>query len=318
MIKDTILVTGGAGFIGSHLVEKLLSHDSVLKVKVLDNLSTGSYANIEKFLEMENFEFIQGDICDTQLLKKVCFDVTKISHQAALGSVPRSIEDPYSTVTSNILGSVNLMKVAHENNVDIVVHAFSSSTYGDVKMSPKIEETIGKPLSPYAVTKAANEDFARVFGDIYGLDWIGLRYFNVYGTRQNPNGEYAAVIPKFTLNALKGDPLVINGSMQIARDFTHVSNVVNANLLALFSSQSARNQVYNIGTGRAVSLQEIVDIMKSISNNSVTVKVENFRKGDIMESVACVTKASKILGYKPIDNKEEFIKEYSEWLRSTL
>ena len=318
MSKDIILVTGGAGFIGSHLVEKLLHHKSVEKVKVIDNFSTGSYKNIEKFIGKENFEFVEGDICDAELLNKVCFDVTKISHQAALGSVPRSIEDPFSTVASNVLGTVNLMKVAHDNDVDIVVHAFSSSTYGDLEMTPKVEDKIGKPLSPYAVTKSANEDFARVFGDIYGLDWIGLRYFNVYGTRQKPNGAYAAVIPKLTYNAIKGFPLVINGSLDIARDFTHVSNVVDANILALYAKRNARNQVYNIGTGRSVKLREIVDIIKNLSNDKITVEVKDFRAGDIMESLAAVGKARKSLGYNPRDNKEEFILEYFRWLKSSL
>ena len=315
MSKDIILVTGGAGFIGSHIVEELLRHKSVLKVKVIDNLSTGRHSNIEKFLGLKNFEFIHGDICDYDLLNNICKDVTKISHQAALGSVPRSISDPCSTVTSNILGTVNLMKAAHDNKVDIIVHAFSSSTYGDLKASPKVENTIGKPLSPYAVTKAANEDFARVFGDIYGLDWIGLRYFNVYGQRQRPDGAYAAVIPKLCYNALKGLPLRINGSLNIARDFTHVSNVVEANILALYSENEARNQVFNIGTGRSITLGEIVDIIKSEISDGVEVQIVDFRKGDIMESVASVDKAVKLLGYKPIDMREKFIQEYCEWLK---
>jgi UDP-N-acetylglucosamine 4-epimerase len=242
-----ILVTGGAGFIGSNLVKHLLELDQVSKVRVLDNLATGALKNIEAFERNPRFEFLQGDIRDYDVCLNACEGIDLISHQAALGSVPRSINDPLTTNNVNIAGTLHIFTAAKEKDIKRVVYAASSSTYGDHPGLPKTEKRIGNPLSPYAVTKYVNELYAQVFANVYGLELIGLRYFNVFGPGQNPAGAYAAVIPLFVKAVLNNEPPVINGDGQHSRDFTFVENAVQANVLALFTNRKeAVNQVYNI------------------------------------------------------------------------
>src|SRR5687767_1853115 len=241
-----ILVTGGAGFIGSNLVEHLLKLPLVTKVRVLDNLATGNLKNLEEFEGNSKFEFIEGDIRSYETCLKACAGIDAISHQAALGSVPRSINDPLTTNEVNITGALNVFTAAKEKNIKRVVYAASSSTYGDHPGLPKVEDKIGRPLSPYAVTKYVNELYARVYGDLYGTEFIGLRYFNIFGPRQNPNGPYAAVIPLFAEAILQNKAPLINGDGSHSRDFTFVDNAVQANILALFTdNKEAVNQVYN-------------------------------------------------------------------------
>src|SRR5688572_27414946 len=230
-----ILVTGGAGFIGSNLVEALLKHNAVSQVRVLDNLSTGNFENIKSFSADDRFEFIEGDIRDYEICLEACENVDLVSHQAALGSVPRSINDPVTTNNVNITGTLHIFNAAREQKIKRVVYAASSSTYGDHPGLPKTESIIGNPLSPYAVTKYVNELYASVYTQFYGLELIGLRYFNIFGPRQNPNGPYAAVIPLFTEAIINNKPPTINGDGSHSRDFTYVENAVNANLLSLFT-----------------------------------------------------------------------------------
>ena len=231
--KINLLITGGAGFIGSNLVEQFLEDERVGLVRVLDNLSNGYIENIQEFFDHPRFEFIEGDIRDYETCLKACEGIDKISHQAALGSVPRSIENPMQSTEVNILGTVNLMFAAVQQKVERIILAFSSSTYGDHPDLPKVEENIGNPLSPYAVTKAAIEQFADVFGKTYGLNWVGLRYFNVFGPRQSPSNPYAAVIPIFIKSIINEKDIHINGDGLTTRDFTYITNVVHMNSLAL-------------------------------------------------------------------------------------
>ena len=247
--KINLLITGGAGFIGSNLVEHFLKDERVGLVRVLDNLSNGYIENIQEFFENPRFEFIEGDIRDYETCLKACEGIDKISHQAALGSVPRSIENPMQSTEVNILGTVNLMYAAVQQKVERIILAFSSSTYGDHPDLPKVEEKIGNPLSPYAVTKAAIEQFADVFGKTYGLSWIGLRYFNVFGPKQNPNNPYAAVIPIFCKAVLNNKPITIYGDGFTSRDFTYVQNIIDLNGLALFTEVRAINTTYNAACG---------------------------------------------------------------------
>ncbi|MGB0178107.1 MAG: NAD-dependent epimerase/dehydratase family protein, partial [Owenweeksia sp.] len=258
-----ILVTGGAGFIGSNLTEALLNDDSVELVRVLDDLSNGYYDNIKEFEGHPKFEFIKGDICDFDTCMTACRGIDKISHQAALGSVPRSIENPIRSNEVNVGGSVNILFAAVKNNVERVVMAFSSSTYGDSKSLPKVEDVIGRPLSPYAVTKYADELYADVFSKTYNINYIGLRYFNVFGRKQNPNNPYAAVIPLFSKAYLEGKSPLINGDGKTSRDFTYIENAVHANKRALFTdNDAALNQVYNIAFGEQNTLLDLIRILK--------------------------------------------------------
>ena len=258
-----ILVTGGAGFIGSNLVEALLNDKRVTRVRVLDNLATGSKNNISEFIGNSRFEFMEGDIRDYTTCLAACEGVQLISHQAALGSVPRSINDPLTTNNVNITGTLNIFNAAKEKAVKRVVYAASSSTYGDHPGLPKVEDRIGNPLSPYAVTKYVNELYARVYASLYGIELIGLRYFNIFGPRQNPAGPYAAVIPLFAEALLKDKPPTINGDGNHSRDFTYVDNAVQANILSLFTeNREAVNQVYNIACGEQTSLNELFNSLR--------------------------------------------------------
>ncbi len=311
-----ILVTGGAGFIGTNLVEKLLSREDVELVRVLDNLATGSLKNIEPFEGNDRFEFMQGDIRSYESCLEACKGIDVISHQAALGSVPRSINDPLTTNDVNITGTLNIFTAAKESGIRRVVYAASSSTYGDHPGLPKVEDQIGNPLSPYAVTKYVNELYARVYANIYNLELIGLRYFNVFGPRQNPDGPYAAVIPLFMRSVLNNEPPLINGDGEHSRDFTFVGNAVLANELALFTTNTeAVNQVYNIAFGQQTSLNELFTSIKEIAGSDLAPKYGPERRGDVKHSLAQIDKATELLGYKPPMSVHEGLKTTFEWYR---
>ena len=297
--RYNFLVTGGAGFIGSNLVEYLLLHKAK-KVRVLDDLSTGSFENIKMFLEDPAFEFIEGDIRDLETCKIAMKDVDYVSHQAALGSVPRSIDDPLTTNEVNVIGFLNMLIAQNESQtVKRMVYAASSSTYGDSKILPKVEENIGKPLSPYAVTKLVNELYADVFHNTYGTKTVGLRYFNVFGPKQSPKGAYAAVIPLFMQSLKDNVPPTINGDGSQTRDFTFVENAVQANILSFFASDKAVNEVFNIACGTRISINQLWNDLKTISGKDLQVKYGPPRMGDVQDSLADIGKARKMLGYDP-------------------
>jgi UDP-N-acetylglucosamine 4-epimerase len=311
-----VLVTGGAGFIGSNLVESLLKNENVEELRVLDNLATGSTGNIEEFYSYPGFEFLQGDIRDYSTCLQACEGIDVITHQAALGSVPRSINDPLTTNEVNITGTLNIFNAAKEKKIRRIVYAASSSTYGDHSGLPKVEDEIGQPLSPYAVTKYVNELYAKVYADIYGMEFIGLRYFNVFGPKQNPEGPYAAVIPLFIEAFLNGQSPVINGDGKHSRDFTYVSNAVQANILSLFTeNKKAINQVYNIAYGQQTSLQQLFDHLKKISGKPIEATSGPERTGDVKHSLADITKAKQLLGYDPEISVEEGLRRTFDWYK---
>lgn len=312
-----ILVTGGAGFIGSNLVEALLNNSNVQTVRVLDNLSTGSKKNLSDFFSDERFEWVEGDIRDYDTCLKACNGIQAISHQAALGSVPRSIADPLTTNAVNITGTLNVFTAAKESGIKRVVYAASSSTYGDHPALPKQEENIGRPLSPYAVTKYVNELYAGVYASLYGMEPIGLRYFNIFGPRQNPRGAYAAVIPLFVKALLHNEAPVINGDGQHSRDFIFVNNAVTANLLALFTKESAAvNQVYNIACGAQTSLLELFNLLKAEAGTMLVPHFGPARMGDVLHSLADISKAKELLGYEPEVSVNEGLRQTFNWYRS--
>jgi UDP-N-acetylglucosamine/UDP-N-acetyl-alpha-D-glucosaminouronate 4-epimerase len=314
-----ILVTGGAGFIGSNIVESLLADKNIAHVRVLDNLATSSVDNIEEFYTSSRFEFMQDDIRDYAACLHACDGIDLITHQAALGSVPRSIDDPVTTNEVNIGGTLNIFTAAKEKKVKRVVYAASSSTYGDHPGLPKVENEIGKPLSPYAVTKYVNELYADVFARLYNIEFIGLRYFNVFGPKQNPKGPYAAVIPLFIGSLLNNIAPVINGDGQTSRDFTFVANVVQANLLSLFTqNRKGVNQVYNIGCGQQTSLLQLFQYLKKISGSDVEPRYATERPGDVKHSLADISKARELLGYNPSISVEEGLRTTYEWYKSKV
>uniref|UniRef100_UPI0040482A2A NAD-dependent epimerase/dehydratase family protein n=1 Tax=Algoriphagus sp. TaxID=1872435 RepID=UPI0040482A2A len=293
------LITGGAGFIGSNLVQYLLKYNAK-KVRVLDNLSNGYFENIQEFLEFENFEFVEGDIRDLETCHNACKDINYISHQAALGSVPRSIQNPSLTNDVNISGFLNIMIAAKESPSLIrFVYAASSSTYGDSNILPKVEGVEGRPLSPYAVTKAVNELYAEVFSKVYNFHSIGLRYFNVFGPSQNANNPYAAVIPIFCRNFIEKNKIQINGDGLTSRDFTFVENVVQANIKALFYNNLTSHQILNTACGDQITLLDIVNELELISGHKVDVVFNPERVGDVKYSRADISKIIKLLDYSP-------------------
>ncbi len=294
------LVTGGAGFIGSNLVGYLLNNNAK-KVRVLDNLSTGFMKNLEPFQSNSSFEFLEGDIRDLETCKQAMDGIDYVSHQAALGSVPRSINDPITSNDVNVGGFLNMLVAQKESKtVKRLVYAASSSTYGDSPNLPKVEDTIGKPLSPYAVTKLVNELYADVFYKTYGTPTIGLRYFNVFGPNQSPTGAYAAVIPLF-MQALKDEIApTINGDGEQTRDFTFVQNAVQANVRAFFAEETAVNEVFNVAYGERISLNTLWKNLQTISGKNINAIYGPNRKGDVRDSLANIDKARKLLGYNPL------------------
>lgn len=313
-----ILVTGGAGFIGSNLCEALLKLNN--KVICLDNFSTGKIENIQSLLSNPDYRLIEGDIRNLSDCQQAVKEVDYVLHEAALGSVPRSIVDPITTNSVNVTGFLNMLVASKEANVKRFVYACSSSTYGDSTSMPKVEETIGKPLSPYAVTKYVNELYADVFYKTYGLNTIGLRYFNVFGRKQDPNGMYAAVIPKFVSQLINHESPVINGDGEFSRDFTYIDNVVQANILALTTqNEKALNTIYNIAFGERITLNELVKhIRKCLSEYDSTISTIEIdyttpRAGDIPHSFASIEKAKLLLGYLPEYDLEKGLKKAVEW-----
>jgi UDP-N-acetylglucosamine 4-epimerase len=295
----SFLITGGGGFIGSNLTEYLLKYKAK-KVRVLDNFSNGHRENLAEFMDHPDFELIEGDIRDLETCKKAMEGIDYVSHQAALGSVPRSINDPATTNEVNISGFLNMMIALKDSpTVKRMVYAASSSTYGDSKALPKVEDTIGKPLSPYAVTKYVNELYADVFGTTYDTDVIGLRYFNVFGPKQSPDGAYAAVIPLF-MQALKdNEPSKINGDGEQTRDFTFIDNVVQANVKGFFASKAAKNEVFNVACGERITINYLWDSLRIAAKSDLEAIYGPSRQGDVRDSLADISKAEKLLGYKP-------------------
>jgi UDP-N-acetylglucosamine 4-epimerase len=316
--NKTVLVTGGAGFIGSNLCETLLSNH--IKTVCLDNFSTGKRENIEPFLKNNDFRLIEGDIRNLEDCHKACKGVDYILHEAALGSVPRSINDPITTNDVNVSGFLNMLVAARDAKVKRFVYAASSSTYGDHEALPKVEDVIGKPLSPYAITKYVNELYANIFQKAYGLDTIGLRYFNVFGRRQDPNGAYAAVIPLFVKQFINHESPMINGDGSYSRDFTYIDNVVQMNILAITTdNREALNTVYNVAYGDRTTLLELTSLLKEHlsaydeSIKDVEIKHRKNRVGDIPHSLASVDKAKRLLNYNPKYNINDGIKEAVDW-----
>ena len=313
-----ILVTGGAGFIGSNLVDSQLADGN--HVTVLDNFSTGKMENIQHNIGRSDFELITGDIRDYETCKKATAGKDVVFHEAALGSVPRSIKDPMTSTAVNVVGFVNMLFASHENGVKRFVYAASSSTYGDSKTLPKVEDKIGKPLSPYAITKYVDELFAGNFHDLYGIDVVGLRYFNVFGRRQDPDGAYAAVIPKFALALIGHNPPTINGDGSYSRDFTYIDNVIQANKLAAsVENPDALNTVYNVAFGERTTLNELYDYLRAALGNydreilSLEAKYGPNRAGDIPHSLADISKAKNLLGYAPKFSVKQGLLEAAKW-----
>lgn len=315
-----VLVTGGAGFIGSNLCEYLLSHK--YNVVCLDNFSTGKIENLLPLLNQypQHFRLQVGDICNLFDCQNAVEGVDFVLHEAALGSVPRSINDPIKTNEVNIAGFLNMLVASRDAGVKRFIYAASSSTYGDSKSLPKVEDVIGRPLSPYAITKYVNELYADVFARTYGMETIGLRYFNVFGRRQDPFGAYAAVIPLFVKKLMAHENPVINGDGEYSRDFTYIDNVIQMNMLAMTTENpNAINQVYNTAYGERTTLNQLVEYLKEFLSefDPEITKVEIVhgpgRVGDIPHSLACIDKAKMLLGYKPIYNMREGLKEAVKW-----
>ncbi len=322
-MKSTILITGGAGFIGSNLCEYFLSKGN--KVRCLDNFSTGHRHNLKEFINNENFHLIEGDIQNFTDCQEAVKGVDYVLHQAALGSVPRSINDPITTNEVNISGFLNMLVASRDAKIKRFVYAASSSTYGDSEGLPKVEEVIGKPLSPYAITKYVNELYAEIFSRTYGLETIGLRYFNVFGRKQDPKGAYAAVIPKFVMQLMQLESPKINGDGNYSRDFTYIDNVIQMNELAMSTqSQEAVNTVYNTAYGDQNALNNLVAYLKEFLSKydsriaDVVIEYGPNRVGDIPHSLASIEKAKRLLGYNPQFSLQEGLKEAVSWYWENL
>ena len=323
LTKKKILVTGGAGFIGSNLTEALLKLNN--EVICLDNFATGKEENITSFLTNPNYTLIEGDIrklSDCQLAVK---GVDYVLHQAALGSVPRSIKDPITSNEVNVSGFLNMLTASRDSGVKRFIYAASSSTYGDSEALPKVEDKIGKPLSPYAITKYVNELYADVFSKTYGLETIGLRYFNVFGRKQDPNGAYAAVIPKFVSQFMVGESPVINGNGEFSRDFTYIDNVIQANLLSITTkNKKAINTVYNVAFGERNTLNDLIDCLKESLTiydpkiKNIQIKYGPNRAGDIPHSLASIDKAKNLLNYNPQYSLKQGLQEAVKWYWNNL
>jgi len=312
-------LTGGAGFIGSNLADAFLADERVEFVRVLDNLATGKKENIAHLAGRPDFEFMEGDICDPNICNEAMESIDLVCHQAALGSVPRSIENPLNTNSTNITGTLNIFDAARQNGIKRIVYAASSSTYGDSKSLPKVEDKIGNPLSPYAVTKYVNELYARVYGQLYGLELIGLRYFNVFGRRQDPNGAYAAVIPLFAKAVIQDEAPYINGDGEQSRDFTYIDNVIQANKLALFTENTeAVNQVYNVAVGDRITINEMWDVLRKLGNSELEAIHRDPRSGDVRDSLADISKARTLLGYDPKIQVREGLELAFDWYKNNL
>lgn len=295
----SFLITGGAGFIGSNIVGYLLKYGAK-KVRVLDNLATGSRDNLEEYMQHPSFEFMEGDIRKLEDCKRAMEGIDYVSHQAALGSVPRSINDPVTSNDVNVGGFLNMLVAQNESDtVQKMVYAASSSTYGDSPSLPKVEDVIGKPLSPYAVTKLVNELYADVFYKTYGTKTLGMRYFNVFGPKQSPTGAYAAVIPLFMQSLVDQKPPTMNGDGEQTRDFTYVENAVQANIRGMFSGDEANNQVVNIAYGNRISLNTLWSDLKEVSGKEIKAVYGPPRRGDVRDSLANIDKAKKLIGYDP-------------------
>lgn len=321
--NKNILVTGGAGFIGSNLCEELLKLGA--NVTCLDNFATGFRENLEAFKDHPNFRLIEGDIRNLEDCKTACDNQDFVLHEAALGSVPRSINDPVTSNDVNVGGFLNMLVAARDSGVKRFVYAASSSTYGDSESLPKIEDKIGKPLSPYAITKYVNELYADVFKRTYDFDTIGLRYFNVFGRKQNPNGAYAAVIPKFVMQFMNHESPVINGGGEYSRDFTYIDNVILMNLLALTSENSeSQNQVYNTAFGERTTLNDLVKYLKEYLSEfdpkiaDVEIIYGDYRKGDVPHSLASIEKAKNLLNYNPQFSMKNGLKDAVKWYWENL
>ncbi len=313
-MSKSILLTGGAGFIGSNIAEALLKDERVKLVRILDNLSTGNRKNIEPFLEHPKFEFVWGDIREYNTCRDVCKDIDMVCHQAALGSVPRSIQYPLTTNNVNITGTLNVFTAAKDEGIKRVVYAASSSTYGDSTALPKRESVIGDPISPYAVTKLVNELYANVFAKLYDMEFIGLRYFNVFGPNQDPNGAYAAVIPLFAKAIIENTPPIIHGDGLQSRDFTYVDNAVQANIRALFTERAdALNEVYNIAVGERTTVVELFNMLKEVAGSDLQPTFGDKRPGDVKHSLADISKAKNYLEYQPEVTVKEGIERVFGW-----
>ncbi|WP_298787509.1 SDR family oxidoreductase [uncultured Marinococcus sp.] len=310
------LVTGGAGFIGANLCEKILNLGA--EVICFDNFSTGSKKNIENCLNSSNFTLIEGDITNFDECLSACTDVDYVLHQAAWGSVPRSIEMPLKYEEINIKGTLNMLEASKQKKVKKFIYASSSSVYGDHPTLPKVEGVEGKVLSPYALTKKVNEEYARLYFEVYGLETIGMRYFNVFGRKQNPEGEYAAVIPKFVKNLLKNKAPTINGDGKQSRDFTYIENVIEANLKACLAPKEASGEAFNIAFGGQAVLTEMYDKIRELLNKDIPPYFGPERAGDIKHSNADISKAKELLGYNPSYSFEEGIELTIDWYKKNL
>ena len=313
--KVKFLITGGAGFIGSNLVEYLLKYGAG-HVRVLDNLSNGYYDNIKCFIGLPNFEFIEGDIRDLETCKKAMLGMNYVSHQAALGSVPRSIADPITSNEVNVSGFLNILLAAKESSsLKQLVYAASSSTYGDSNKLPKIEGNEGNPLSPYAVTKLVNELYADVFSRVYNFHTIGLRYFNIFGPKQNPRNQYAAVIPNFCQAYIDGHQPIINGNGETSRDFTFVENAIQANVKALLSNGFGKHEIFNVACGDQISLNEMIGKLKIIVSSNLDARYGPEREGDVRHSQASINKIKNALGYEPMVGFNDGLEIVFNWYK---